>query len=156
MNLLSNRIFYFSLFISFGVIANAIRLRHRKRRILRSFASRPPLSAGEFGTGFFPPDQARTASGIRLLLEKALKIRLGGLRPEDSFRKDLHFDEMTRDSFQKFLVAVETEYDIGLPPVDTCMNLTFGRFVATVQNKINRASGLQPSGTPASTPHSAG
>jgi hypothetical protein len=148
MNLLSNRIFYFSLFISFGVIANAIRMRHRKRRISNAFASRSATPLESFGNAFFPPDQAQTAVTVRELLEKRMKMDLSGLRPEDSFRKDLRFDEMSRDAFQKFLVAVEEGFDIEMPPVDSCMNLSFGRFVATVSNKIRRA----PAGHQATEP----
>ena len=140
MNLLSNRFFYFSLFISIGAIANAVRSARRKKRISRIFAGRIKRSPEEFGTEFFPAESAQTASTLRLLLEKTLKIDLGGLLPGDSFVKDLKFDDMSRDSFQKFVIAVEGAFDIDLPPVAVCMKMTFAELVNKVQQKCSPGS----------------
>jgi hypothetical protein len=138
MNLLSNRFFYFSLFISIGAIAKAVRSARRKKRLSRIFSDRIKRSPEEFGTEFFHAESQQTARTLRLLLEKTLKIDLGGLLPGDSFMKDLKFDDMSRDSFQKFIVAVEGTFDIDLPPVAVCMKMTFDEMVGIVEKKRHR------------------
>jgi hypothetical protein len=135
MNLLSNRFFYFSLFITFGVIAKGIHSSFRKRRIAKLFASRHTVPLADFGTSFFSPEHAPVAMKVRQLLESIMGIDLGGLRPDDRFSRDLKFGEMSRDAFQKFLGAVEEAYDIDVPDVASCMKLTFAEFVDVVCKK---------------------
>lgn len=136
MHLPLNRIFYFSLFISVGVIASAIRSTHRRKRISRTFDVRNKLTATEFGSFYFTGETASVAAEVRLLLEKIVKMNLSGLQPGDTFSKELHFDEMNRDLFQKFIAAVEGKFDIDLPAVDSCMNMSVKEFVTAVQRKI--------------------
>jgi len=135
MNLLSNRFFYFSLFISLGVIVKTIRGRFRKKKILTAFSARPIRSVDEFAAAFFSAEKAPVAAKLRELLEKTLKVELGGLLPGDSFAHDLKFDEMNRDLFQKVIGMVEDAFDIDTPPVDDCMKMTFGELVELVREK---------------------
>ena len=133
----SNRFFYFSLFISIGVIAGAIRSAFRKKHIFKSLGTRLQRSPEAFGAEFFPEGRRQIAITVRKLLEKTLKMSLGGLQPDDSFQKELKFDEMSRETFQKFLIAVEGAFDIDLPPVEVCMRMTVGRMVAIVERKVH-------------------
>jgi hypothetical protein len=67
MHIPLNRFFYFSLFISVGVIAKLIRSAHRKKRIYRILNERSKLAAAEFGNRYFTGDTASIAAEITIV-----------------------------------------------------------------------------------------
>ena len=86
-----------------------------KQRALTHMAHRPPLTEGEFGRQFFPPEQAELAAQLRVILARHIPVDLSRLHPDDRIVEDIRMDALDSLSTVELIVEIEKEFGISIP-----------------------------------------
>jgi len=140
MNILSNRLFLFSVAVTFAGAAGVVAKRKRRRGVVALMKARhgAPVPFGEHFAYLADPS---VAEHLRLIFEQTLRVDLSNLLPTDRLGIDLGLDRGGQHELLKLLYAIEERFDVVLPCAARCLAMSFGRLAEFVDRGV--AAGMR-------------
>jgi len=138
VNIARNRLVLWCLLAAVGIVAGMVRGVNQRRKVQKAMAARTdaPERLREACAVLRRPE---VAEEIRAMLEQVLRTDLGNLLPSDRFGHELGFGHAGDERLLKLVTEVEGRYDVSLPDVRTCLEMSVGDFVELVDKGAGRA-----------------